>query len=93
MEVLTEANNPHAFKVGEIFLLEGLKAHHACFIMGTLQYWAATKAIIEDISYLATPSRLHVSCPVIFKALKTFLQDGSRIINTQCVTFLWAALT
>ena len=79
MEVLVEANNPSGtkFKVGEIFILEGLRAHHACLIVAILQHWAVHKAISEfpeqdehttttAISYLA-PS--HASCPVIFLAL------------------------
>ena len=43
MELLTDANTPHAFKVGEIFVLEGLGESNVDFILFTLQYWAEKK--------------------------------------------------
>ena len=45
LDLLTDANAPHAFKVGEIFILEGLNYHSPDLIVDTLKYWALKKVI------------------------------------------------
>ena len=50
LELLTEANNPHAFQIGEIFILEGLANQNSSFILSTLQYWAVNKANTKQSS-------------------------------------------
>ena len=46
LEVLTDAN-PHAFKVGEIHILEGIGiANSSTMILAILKYWATSKVII-----------------------------------------------
>ena len=50
MELLTDANTPHAFKVGEIFVLKGLGESNVDFILFTLQYWAEKK--VSTYAYL-----------------------------------------
>ncbi len=44
LELFT-ASNPHAFKVGEMFILEGMSNGNSEMIVEILQYWAVNKAI------------------------------------------------
>ena len=36
-------SNPHSFKVGEIFIIEGLDVLNSAVIIAVLQYWAENK--------------------------------------------------
>lgn len=44
LDVLTDTN-PHAFKVGELFILEGMSTGNSTMVVATLQYWAVNKGI------------------------------------------------
>lgn len=46
LELLSEANAPQPFKVGEIFILEGLAKRRVEFLLNVLHFWANHKAII-----------------------------------------------
>ena len=54
LEVLTDAN-PHAFKVGEIHILEGISiANSSQMIVAVLEYWATNKVrsqLFEQICF------------------------------------------
>ena len=47
MDLLTDANTEpeDKFKVGEMFLLEGLAACNVDYVIFTLQYWSEKKVI------------------------------------------------
>ena len=73
-------SNPHSFKVGEIFIIEGLDVLNSAVIIAVLQYWAENKVgkYILDILFSSNHNIHKSSCDLCFLASDPFIEIFSK---------------